>query len=73
MLSSDEIDDRMRYHPPSQAGILRHQALSERLGDALRAIEAVCPDGREKSLAITNLEMAKFWASAAVARNPETR
>lgn len=39
----------------------------------MRAIEAVCPDGREKSLAITNLEMAKFWASAAVARNPETR
>lgn len=63
----------MRYHPPSQAGIRRHQTLSERLGDALRAIEAVCPDGREKSLAITNLEVAKFWASAAVARNPETR
>jgi len=25
------------------------------------------------SLAITNIEQAKFWASAAVARNPETR
>ncbi|GAF91583.1 unnamed protein product, partial [marine sediment metagenome] len=36
-------------------------------------IDQLCPDGREKSVAFTHLETAKFWASAAVARDPETR
>lgn len=71
-LSDEEIDDRMTYHAPSAAGIARHKGLSERLGDAIRAVEATCPEGREKSLALTKIEEAKFWASAAVARNPET-
>ena len=38
-----------------------------------RVSEAVCPYSREQSLAFTKLEEAKMWASAAVARNPETR
>jgi hypothetical protein len=32
-------------------------------------IEEKCPDSREKSLAITNLEQAVMWANAAIARN----
>jgi len=30
----------------------------------------VVPDGREMSLAITNLEQVMFWANAALARQP---
>lgn len=29
------------------------------------------PDSRERSLALTNLEQAMFWANAAIARHPE--
>ncbi|MGH3375967.1 MAG: DUF7681 family protein [Actinoallomurus sp.] len=36
------------------------------------ALNEVLPEGREKSLAITNLEQAMFWANAAVARQEET-
>jgi hypothetical protein len=28
-----------------------------------------CPDGREKSIAITKLEESVMWANAAIARN----
>lgn len=72
-LTDEEIKDRMTYHAPSQSGIARHAELSFRIGDSVSAVNDICPEGREKSLAITKLEEAKFWASAAVARNPETR
>jgi hypothetical protein len=67
------LADRFIYHPPSSAGKDRHAALSEKIFSAAMSLDATCPDCREKSLAMTKLEEAKFWASAAVARNPETR
>jgi hypothetical protein len=32
-------------------------------------INELCPDSREKSLAITHLEDAVMWANASIARN----
>ena len=34
-------------------------------------INGGCPDGREKSLALTNLEQVMFWANASIARPTE--
>lgn len=41
--------------------------------EAGQIIEAECPPGRERSLAITNLEQASMWAKAAIARNQDGR
>lgn len=73
MLKLAEIRDRFRYHPPSAEGIEAHAGLTEWFVGLAKFIEDICPDGREKSLVMTKLEEAKFWASAAVARNPDTR
>ena len=73
MLSPTEIHDRFHYHAPSPEGIKIHAELSGSFEALAALVEEICPDGREKSLAITNLEQAKFWASAGVARNPNTR
>ena len=72
-MTKEEIHDRFTYHPPSERGVQRHAKLTVGFVDLATVIDAVCPDGREKSLVMTNLEQAKFWASAAVARNEETR
>lgn len=73
MLKPDEIRDRFQYHPPSSEGVEAHAGLTEWFVSLGGFIEKVCPDGREKSLVMTKLEEAKMWASAAVARNPDTR
>ena len=71
--SSEEIWNRFNYHAASEEGKKRHHELSDVFKLIAEAVERVCPDGREKSLVFTKLEEAKMWASAAVARNPETR
>jgi hypothetical protein len=68
-----EIQDRFRYHAPSVEGVARHTELSEAFASLAVLVDDVCPDGREKSLVLTKLEEGKFWASAAVARDPATR
>jgi hypothetical protein len=72
-MTSDEIRERFTYHPPSDGGAQRHRVLSESFIELAQLVDDVSPDGREKSLAMTSLEQAKFWASAAVARDPATR
>lgn len=63
---SAELDHVPRAHPhPGQGGAahVREQCrmLAHDLNDWL-------PEGREKALAITNLEQVMFWANAAIAR-----
>lgn len=68
-----ELNDRFHYQSPSPDGVQRHAALSQHFSELAGWIDEICPPGREKSLVLTKLEEAKFFASAAVARNEETR
>lgn len=44
------------------------QAVREECETLAMLICDKCPNGREKSLALTNLEQVMFWADAAIAR-----
>ena len=68
-----ELRDRFFYLKPSGAGVFRHAELSEAFLEVAEEVMTRCLASRERSLALTNLEQAKFWASAAVARNEWTR
>ena len=72
-MTNEEIHDTFTYHPPSDAGVHRHEKLSEAFVDLMTLVDDVCPDGRSKALVRTKLEEAKFHASAAVARDQATR
>ena len=69
----EDIVNRFTYHTPSSDGVDKHAALTNGFVMLAGQVVAICPPGRERSLVLTKLEEAKFWASAAVARNPETR
>jgi hypothetical protein len=63
-----DIRWNMTNHPPTPGAILVIEALREGFINLAENVEMVCPPGRERSLAITNMEQALMWAVAAIAR-----
>ena len=72
-MTLEEITEKFTYHKATPNGTISHHKLSAAFIQLAIAVDEICPDGREKALAITNLQQAKMWASAAVAINPKTR
>lgn len=67
--TAEQIDNNFKYHPPKEGQTERYELLRGVAKNLARAINSNCPDSREKSLALTNLEDAVMWANAAIARN----
>jgi hypothetical protein len=67
------VDEAVRnsftYHAPFGDQPERYVALRTQARDLALALIMFCPQSRERSLAITNLEQAIYWANASIARN----
>ena len=68
----NDIRTRFTYHAPDPAKAAKHQSIRQMLMNAAHNLNDMLADGREKSLAVTHLEEAMFWANAALARTPNT-
>lgn len=68
-MHNDDINNRFDFHPATTAEKRGdHGSVRNACAELARFINEHVPDGREKSLAITKLEEAMFWANAAIAR-----
>lgn len=65
----NDLEKRFTYHPPKEGQSQKYTFLRDAALGAALSIDELCPDSREKSLAITKLEEAVMWANAAIARN----
>lgn len=63
------LQNNFTYHAPFGTQQSRYGTLRERALDLADLITEFCPNSRERSLAMTNLEQAIFWANASIARN----
>jgi hypothetical protein len=63
------IDKPYAYHKPTDDGLAKITRLREAFSVVDRAIRETCPDSRQKSVAITELETAAMWAIKAVVFN----
>lgn len=67
------IDKPFAYHRPSPDGLTKITALREAFSAVKAAIEAHCPESRQRSVAVTELETSAMWAIKAVVFNdPES-
>lgn len=66
-----DLRKRFTYHSPIAGQQERYVELRDTAFDlAVRYMELV-PPGRERALAITNLEQSNMWANAGIARSGE--
>lgn len=72
-MNHEELKNRFTYHPPKKTFPVtqeaRYAGIRDRALEFALLLEGYCSDSREKSLAITHLEEAVFWANASIARN----
>ncbi|WP_280186016.1 MULTISPECIES: DUF7681 family protein [Nocardia] len=70
--STADIDNRFDFHPATtEERRTEHEDIRAAHKEVAHFIDRTVPPGREKSLALTNLEQAMFWANAAIARQPD--
>jgi hypothetical protein len=67
-MSPEDIANRFTYHAPTPDKVRQHERVRSYLRQMAEEFNQTLPEGREKSLVITHLEEAAFWANAAIAR-----
>lgn len=69
-INHDEVSDRFRFHPASTKDRQQtHELIREECGALALVLLEICPESRELSLALTNLDQVCMYANAAVARH----
>lgn len=66
---AQRLANTFTYHAPKDDQPQRYIEIREEALTLAELIAGSCPESREKSLALTKLEEACFWANASIARN----
>lgn len=68
-MTNEQIENTFSYHKPFGNQPDRYEQLRADAKVLAYSIQNCCPESREKSLAITNLQQAVMWANASIAIN----
>jgi hypothetical protein len=68
-MTNEELVNQYTYHAPGDKKIIQHANIRGNIYSVAKSVLETVPEGRERSLALTKLEEAMFWANAAIARN----
>lgn len=66
---SSTIENNFKYHSPKEGQPEKYTKIRKKAKELAHLIDLECPNSREKSIAMTNLETAVMRANASVARN----
>jgi hypothetical protein len=68
-MTDEQIKQTFTYHAPVGDQLGRYESLREGARIFAELIQKSCPESREKSLALTNVQQAVMWANASIAIN----
>lgn len=68
-MKTEDLDNIFTYHAPFGTQVDRYAALRSKAKEMATLMNEVCPESREKSLALTNLQQSIMWANASIAIN----
>jgi hypothetical protein len=68
-MDKNTIENIFSYHAPKTDQAQRYEKIRAAVRDLAGLINDACPESREKSLAVTNLQQSVMWANAAIAIN----
>jgi hypothetical protein len=68
-VTENEIESRFTYHAPKADQPTRYGIIRDFGRQFAKDINALCPDSREKTIALERLDEVVMWANAAIARN----
>lgn len=68
-MTQEQINNTFSYHKPVKDQPERYELLRSHGKALAMAVQNCCPESREKSLAITNIQQAVMWANASIAIN----
>lgn len=63
------LENNFTYHKPFGDQPERYVKIRDKAKELAALILETCPDSRERSVALTELETSVFWANASIARN----
>ena len=63
------IDKPYAYHKPSEDGLAKINRLRAHFSEGERLIREICPESRQRSIAITENEVTAMWAIKSVVFN----
>ena len=67
--AEQRIENVFTYHTPKEGQPEKYELLRAKAKELAYLIDELCPNSREKSLAMTKLEESSMWANASIARN----
>lgn len=68
-MDSKTIENNFKYHEADETQNMKYEDIRSAAKNLAYIINDICPESRERSLALTNLEQATMWANASIARN----
>lgn len=66
---ADQIHNNFSYHAPKEGQAEAYEDLRNKGKELAFMIARLCPNSRERSKALTELEDSIMWANASIARN----
>ena len=65
----DRLENNFTYHRPFGNQSERYELIRSKAKELAEVLVSLCPESRELSVSLTELETSIMWANASIARN----